>query len=236
MKILACAAFVSALSIAPAQADLTIVQNVEGAGPVGTSTMKIKGDKTRVESGPQVTTIIDGKSGEILTLFNYQKKFMRISAAQAKAAAELAMQPDEKGAPAVKPQLKASGKKETISGYETEEYTCEAPAFKGSYWIATKYPNAKAILQQLAATTPQNWNVAGKGMPDYRDFPGVPVRMRVSFSGKEIVTTLVSLKQDPLSDSEFIAPAGFEEAKMPDMDAMLGDKPATPKAASSPKQ
>ena len=225
----------SALSIACARADLTIVQNLEGAGPISTSTMKIKGGKARVEAGPQMTTIIDSATGEILTLLNDQKKFMRISAAQAKAAAELAMQPDGKGAPAAKPQLKPTGKKETINGYETQEYTCDAPAFKGSYWIATNYPDAKAILAQMAATTPQAWNVAGKGMPDYRDFPGMPIRMRVSFSGKEIVTTLTSVKQDTLPASEFIPPAGYEEVKLPNMDDMLRNKPATPKAAPSPK-
>lgn len=235
MKILACAAFVGIFSLAAAHADLTVVQNIEGAGPISASTMKIKGDKARIEAGPQMTTIIDGKSGEILTLLNDQKKFMRISAAQAKAAAEMAMQPEQKNAPAGKPQLKSSGKKETINGFETEEYLCDAPAFKGSYWIATKYPNAAAILQQMAATTPAAWNLAGKGMPDYRDFPGVPVRMRVLFSGKEIVTTLTSLKQDPLPDSDFIVPPGFEEVRMPNIDAMLGGKQPAPKAASSPK-
>lgn len=235
MKIPACLAVWSAFSLASAHADLTLVQSIEGGGPVTSSTMKIKGEKARIEAGPQITTIIDARSGEIVTLMNDQKKFMRISAAQAKAAAELAMQPEEKNAPAIKPQLKATGKKETINGYETEEYVCDAPAFKGSYWIATKYPNAAAILQQMAATTPQAWNVAGKGMPDYRDFPGVPIRMRVSFSGKEIVTTLTSLKENPLPDSDFATPAGFKEMKMPSLDAMLGAKPAAPKAAPSPK-
>ncbi len=235
MKILVRALVLQFLFLLPARADLTIVQTVEGAGPVTTSTMKIKGDKARVEAGPQITTIIDGKSGEILTLLNDQKKFLRISAAQAKAAAEMAMQPDQKGAPATKPELKATGKKETINGYETEEYICDAAAFKGSYWIATKYPDAPAILAQMAATTPQAWNVAGKGMPDYRDFPGVPMRMRVSFAGKEIVTTISAIKKDPLPASAFLPPAGFEETKMPNMDALLGTKPPAPPAAPSPR-
>ena len=235
MNFLLRTALLSALLITCARADLTIVQNLEGAGPISTSTMKIKGDKVRVEAGAKMTTIIDGTTGEILNLLNDQKKFMRISAAQAKAAAELAMQPDEKGVPAARPQLKPTGKKEAINGYETQEYTCDAPAFKGSYWIATNYPDAKAILAQMAATTPQAWNVAGKGMPDYRDFPGMPIRMRVSFSGKEIVTTLTSVKQDPLPASDFVPQAGYEEVKLPNMEDMLRNKPATPKAAPSPK-
>jgi hypothetical protein len=235
VKIFACAALAHALFLLNARADLTIVQRVEGGGPVTEMTMKIKGGKARIDASPQMTTIIDSKSGEILTLMNEQKKFIRISASQAKAAAEMATQPDEKDAPAIKPQLKPTGKKETINGYETEEYSCEAPAFKAAYSISTKYPDSAAILKELAATTPQAWNVAGKGMPDYRDFPGMPLRTRVSFSGREIVTTLVSVKQDPLAESDFIPPAGFEEMKMPNMDAMLGGKPPAPRAAPSPK-
>lgn len=227
-------ACLSLLCLTCARADLTIVQNVSGAASIAASVTKIKGGKARVEAGPQMTTLIDSKTGEILTLLNDQKKFIRISANQAKAAAELATQSDDKSAPAAKPQLKPTGKKETINGYETREYTCEAPAFKGSYWIATNYPDAKAILAQMAATTPQSWNVAGTGMPDYRDFPGLPMRIRVSFNGKEIVTTLASVKQDPLPASDFIPPADFEEVKMPAMDTMLGN-PAPPKAAPSPR-
>lgn len=232
MKMCTCAAFLWAISFGAAQADLTIVQNVEGGGPVAAMTMKIKGGKARIEAGPQMTTIIDSKSGDLLTLMNDQKKFVRLSAAQAKAAAAMAMEPDVKGAPPARPQLKPTGKKETINGYETEEYICEAPAFKGSYWISSQYPDAAAILKQMAATTPAAWNVAGKGMPDYRDFPGIPLRTRINFSGKEIVTNLVSIKQTALPESDFVVPPGFEEMAMPNLDALLGGKAAKPTPAS----
>lgn len=234
MKIFACGALLFAAFVLPLRADLTLVQHVDGAGPVSEMTIKIKGGKARVETGPQVTTIIDSQSGEILNLMNEQKKFMRISASQAKAAAEMAMSPEDKKAPATKPQLKPTGKKEIINGYETAEYTCDAPAFKATYWIAPNYPNAAAIVKELQAMTPQAWGVAGKGMPDYRDFPGVPLRTRISVGGKDITTDLVSIKQDPLSAADFIPPAGFEEIKMPSMESLLNRKP-TAKPAASPK-
>ncbi len=235
MKLVTCTALLCSFSFCAAQADLTIVQNVEAGGPMASMTLKIKGDKARIEAGPQITTIIDSKSGDLLTLMNDQKKFVRVSAAQAKAAGEMAMEPGENGAPSGRPQLKPSGKKEIINGYETEEYVCEAPAFKGSYWISSKYPDAPAILKQLAATTPAAWNLAGKGMPDYRDFPGIPLRTRINFSGKEIVTDLVSIKQTALPDSEFVVPPGFEEMKIPNLDTLLGGKSSKPKPATSSK-
>jgi hypothetical protein len=232
---LATLSLLTAFLVSGARADLTLVQNVEGAGPIGTMTIKIKGQKARIEATSDVTTIIDGQSGEMINLMNDQKKFIRINASQAKAVAEMAVQPDKKNAPAVKPQLKPTGHKETINGYETEEYVCEAPAFTANYWISTQYPNSAAIVKQLQAMTPQAWNIAGTGMPDYRDFPGLPLRSRVSFNGKDIVSTLVSVKEDLLADSEFITPAGFSEIKMPNIDALLKGKPAAPKTARSPK-
>src|ERR1043165_7565935 len=45
---------------------------------------------------------------------------------------------------------KATGKKETISGYETEEYVSDSPKFHASYWVATKYPDYAKILDQMA--------------------------------------------------------------------------------------
>jgi hypothetical protein len=81
--------FVAALLPLTARADLTIVQNVEGGGPVSEITIKLKGDKARMEAA-QMTTIMDGKTGEVLTLMNAQKKFVRISGDKAKAIAEMA--------------------------------------------------------------------------------------------------------------------------------------------------
>src|SRR5438876_753678 len=71
-----------------ARGDLTIVQKVEGAGQNGDVTVKIKGDKERIDAPSQPTRIIDGKTGEMTDLMNEKKSFVRISAEQMKAAAE----------------------------------------------------------------------------------------------------------------------------------------------------
>src|SRR5437588_4339990 len=71
-----------------ARADLTLVQKVEGAGQNGDVTVKIKGDKERIDAPSQPTRIIDGKTGEMTDLMNEKKSFIRISAEQMKAAAE----------------------------------------------------------------------------------------------------------------------------------------------------
>ena len=63
-------------------------------------------------------------------------------------------------------------------------------------------------------------------MLDYRDFPGLPLRTIVKTSGKEIISTVTSIKQDPLSEAEFSVPKDFQELKVPNLQEMLSEKPS----------
>lgn len=217
--------FVAALLPLTARADLTIVQNVEGGGPISEITIKLKGDKARMEAA-QMTTIMDGKTGEVLTLMNAQKKFVRISGDKAKAIAEMASKYSGTTASTEKPKLTATGRKETVNGFETEEYVWETPKLKASYWIAPKYPDGAAIIKQLQAATPTLWNDIAKGMLDYHDLPGIALRTKIKLGNKDITSTIVSIKQDPLSDADFTVPEDFQELKIPNVPDMPRDKSA----------
>ena len=227
------------------RADLTILQRVEGLGPASEMTIKIKGDKVRMEISPKVTTIFDGKTGEMTNLMNDEKTVVRISADKMKAAAEMITKFSPKKAAAEKPKLVATGQRETLNGYETEQYFYEGPDFKATYWIALKYPDGPDILKQLQAIKSEAWTTANTKLPDYRDFPGLPLRTRmvvkkgtttgeqgaVADRGTEITSTITSVKQDLLSDSEFAIPKDFKEVEMPDI---FGGKSAAP--AVSPRR
>src|ERR1700737_3448845 len=80
------------LALPWARADLTLVQSVEGSSGSNEMTMKLKGDKMRIDVSPQVTTIIDAKTGEMINLMNDQKKVMRISGEKVRATMEMAQQ------------------------------------------------------------------------------------------------------------------------------------------------
>jgi hypothetical protein len=205
-----------------ARADFTIVQKVEGKGAANEMTMKIKGDKVRVEVNPKMTMIVDGKTGDTITLMNVQKKFLRISGDKAKAIAELANK--YSGVTAEKPKLTATGKKTTINGYEAEEYFGETKLFKATYWIAPSFPDSAAIMKQLQAVIPAAWNDLAKGMMDYRDLPGFPLRTQVKTNESEITSTVTAIKRDLLSDAEFLVPTDFQELKIPNMQ-ISGDNP-----------
>ena len=205
-------AFATTLSV---RGDLTIVQKVEGPGQDGETTVKIKGDKERIDSPSQPSRIIDGKSGEMTDLLTQRKTFVRISAAQMKAAAETIskFEDGKEAAPAQK--LTPTGKKETINGYETEEFTYQTRQFTASFWVATKYPDAAGILKEMQAPFTGAWKPSNMGMPDYTDFPGLPLKTVISIGDNKVTTTITSIKKDPINASEFDVPKDFEELKKP---------------------
>src|SRR4051812_35553895 len=123
MKSLFLSGVVGLLLLATARGDLTITQQTEGAPGMREIVIKIKGDKTRVEMGSQMTMIVDGKTGDVNTLMTDKKQVMHMSGDKAKAMAEMMKQFSKSGA--AKPALVPTGKKETVSGYEAEEYKVE---------------------------------------------------------------------------------------------------------------
>src|SRR6266403_5400501 len=200
--------------VGSARADLTIVQKVEGPGQNGEITVKIKGDKERMDAPSQPTRIIDGKTGEMTDLLNEKKSFIRISAQQMKAAAETINKFDAGKQPSPR-KLTPTGKKETINGYETEEFVYETPQFKASFWVATKYPEAADILKQMQAPISGAWKPSNMGMPDYTAFHGLPLKTVISVGDNKVVTTIMSIKKDSVSAADFDIPKDFQELKRP---------------------
>ena len=52
-------------------------------------TIKIKSEKARIDASPQLTTIFDGKTGEVINLLNDQKTVVRISPGKLKAVTDM---------------------------------------------------------------------------------------------------------------------------------------------------
>jgi hypothetical protein len=84
----------------------------------------------------------------------------------------------------------------------------------------------------LQAINPDVWKTSTQ-MPDYRDFPGLPIKTLLSIGGNQITTTLTAVKQDPLSDADFTIPKDYQEMKLPDMSSLLQQN-ATPPPATAP--
>jgi hypothetical protein len=270
MKIIFHSLVLTAFIILPVRADLTIVYSTmvqpahhtekQQATPTAVAaatnmTIKVKGDKARIDASPQITAIFDGRTGELINLLNDQKTIVRIPPDKMRAIADMLNQFSNNKANSNKPRLTPSGQRETINGYDTEQYSYEGPDFKATYWIAPNYPNGAAVLAQLQSIKSELWDAANTKMPDFRDFPGLPIRMCMtvgknkpadehgakknqaeehgaSASGHpiEITSTLTGVSLDSIADSEFTVPANFRETKLPD----IFNKNASPTISPNP--
>jgi hypothetical protein len=232
MKPVLLSCFAGLIFLTAARADLTITQKAEGTPGMSEVIIKIKGDKTRVEINPQVAMIIDSKTGDVSTIMTDKKQVMRLSGDRAKAMAEMMSQFNKNAS--AKPKLVPTGKKETISGYEAEEYKLEGGSMPATYWLTTKYPDYASILKQLQQTKPSSWDPSKMGMPGYNELPGLPMRVAVGAPDQgTITTTITSIKNDPLSDDEFVVPKDFQQIEMPDFSKLQQQQP---QPAASPAE
>jgi len=201
---------------AGANADYVITQTVENAGQTENITLKLKGGKCRVDATEQSSAIMDSNTGETVVLIHPQKAFIKISkeqmVAQAKAMKDMLGKQGDNPATV---ELKPTGKKETINGYETEEYTYDLNGVHNTVAIDKTFKNYQPLVTAL-------YNVQnGPGMEAFRPlalppdkFPGMPIRTTVEVMGQRVVTTLGSVQETSLSDADFAIPEGYNELQM----------------------
>jgi len=199
------------------RADLTLTQKVDAAGTTGEMTIKFKGDKIRIDPAPQLSMITDSKTGDTVTLMHGEKKAMRISGDKMKAAAEMVKKLTPANAAEQKAKLTPLGRKETVNGIPTEIFTADTAVGKATYYIAMNYPDGPAIIQEMKAAQPSAFANSGSNIPDFRDLPGVPVKIEMDTAKGHVVMMLISAKRDPIPNSVFDVPANYTDMKMPDL-------------------
>jgi hypothetical protein len=98
----------------------------------------------------------------------------------------------------------------------TEVFTVDTSVGKATYYIAMNYPDGPAIIQEMKAAQPSAFANSGTNIPDFRDLPGVPVKIEMDTPRGHVVMTLISAKRDPIPNSVFDVPANYTDMKMPD--------------------
>ena len=212
------------VSVCSLHADVVLVQKVEGIGLGKSSemTIKIKGDKMRTDVSPDISTIMDMNSGDTTTLMHSQKMFMQISADATKQLMDQMQKMRGKlkakeEAPTGPVSLNATGKHESVNGYDTEIYISNIGSMKVTYWIAKDFPNAeklRVVFNQLQKSTMVQL-ARGMGQTPV-DFPGIPVKTEMNTpDGRKITSTVVSVQEQPVDDAEFSVPTGYQAMAMP---------------------
>jgi hypothetical protein len=115
------------------------------------------------------------------------------------------------------------------------EYVYETPDLKATYWIASKYPDGPAILKEMQSLKSEAWSADNAKMPEYRDFPGVPIKTVIAVGGNQITSTITSIKKDPLNDADFSVPKDFQEIKTPEIGNLPEENAKKPSPDSSAK-
>jgi len=202
-----------------ARADLTVVEELGGVGPKGqtmTATLKFKGSKLRMDVGKEISLLLSGTKGDLTTLIHQQKMAMPIPASMRDLAGQLA-QKQGVNTDGTDSKLTPTGKKETITGFDCEEYAGTIKGQKMSVWVTSEIPEYKEILAQMAAIAPEMQQYGG-GLGDKSDLNGFPMRTEVQTAdGGKFVSRVVSISRDPIADTEFVVPPGYRTMQIPQM-------------------
>jgi len=96
-------------------------------------------------------------------------------------------------------------------------------------------------MKEMKTAQPSALANSGTSIPDFRDLPGVPVKIEMDTVRGRVVMTLVAVKRDPIPNSEFSIPADYTDVKMPDIfggknppDNPAEKTPASPRVAPIP--
>ena len=202
-----------ALAAFAAKGDYIIKQRVETSGHVQQVVLKIKDAKARLDTD-QTSTIIDSNTGETTMLIHAQKVFLKIAAEQLKAQSEAvkSLMGDKGSQSPAEIELKPTGKKESINGYDTEEYMTNLNGADMSFFIAKSFPDYRKLIDAVDIIQ------KGPGMDIFRTmaippskYPGMPIRTEAKFLGHKVVVILESVQQSDLIDADFSVPADYKE-------------------------
>lgn len=196
-------------------AGLVLEQQISASNFTATATMKLHGDKMRLDqSNTGMSVIVDLKSRDSYTLLTnrtYVFKFgseVRWEMNEEQKYTHGTNEMDAPAAPAVD-----TGKTEVINGRPARIYH-----WSGAYghtmtlWVATDFPNYNGIRTELAKvdvfdeTGPHR-----NAQPALSTLPGMVVKSKNVFKGREATITLISAKIEPVDPALFEIPPGYTQ-------------------------
>ena len=204
------------LTASSALADLMVTQKMEQDSQPGATTlmtMKIKDEKVRMDVDKKFSTIVNVKSGDMQNLMHEQKMVMTVPGAMAKALQQ-SIPKSETADQQLEPP-KPTGKKEVIAGFECEEHETTYNGSKIHIWVTKNLPSAEKAMADLAKISAEA-NPFGNLMQEQK-LSGFPMRTVMEMPGGagKTTVTVVALSEDPLPESDFKPPSGYQTMQMP---------------------
>jgi hypothetical protein len=207
--ILALAAFFAIASAAHADYEIRISISSPDKPQSKEYVTKFKEGRIRTELDEDNAMISDQKTGMRMMLRTKTKQATDMSALMQ------SMQIDPaKDKP--KPKPVPTGRKESVAGYEAEEFTYDlSDDTKISIWIAKNYPKDKAEV--LMALYQASGSRAFATLPDLTALPGPIIRSVVKdkSGAMEIDSVIKSVTETTIDAKEFEVPADYTVKKLP---------------------
>jgi len=194
-------------------ADMVITEFVEVSSRNITMTLKIKGDKIRMDSSPQMSTITDTTTGDTITILHATKSYMKISKATME---QLKTVKNQASSPKEKPELVDTGKSEKVRNFNTELYTLDTPTSHFRFWATKDIPNYAAVQEQLRKFRAMSTlGPVATSAPDTGEMQGMVVKTEIVSKEHTMTITVLSAEEKPIDDAEMAPPAGYTEVSMP---------------------
>ena len=178
--------------------------------------MRVKGDRFRLDlpggpTGP-VSTIMNVKTGETITLFHQRKFSIARVGEKPKRPVETPTAP-----PGVDPPKPgATGIMERVGAYDAEIYTLSEAESKETLWVAKSFPHFRSITKDLRRVSKASTGGINRaGTLDLTALPGMVVKREKKRGGQKMTITLTGVTQGPLEDSVFDIPAGYKSVAPP---------------------
>ena len=209
------------LAAAPcSRADLTLEQDMDGGPQNGKIVMRVKGEKFRLDmpggTAGSVSTIVDIKSGDTITLLHEKKIAIARSGAELKQAQEAkagGADPSKKVDP---PKPQPANRTERIGEYDADVYTLSQDDTTETLWIVNNFPHFPAIREDLLRLSQASaGGIHRAGTLDVATLPGMVVKRQKERGGKKMTITLTNVSQGAIEDSEFERPEDYKAVTPP---------------------
>lgn len=199
------------------RADLVIEQHVSGAGRESDMTLRIKDGQMRGDLTKEISVIAGKPDGASYTLMHEQKRYLRMSKEQLQ---EMRKQVPDATVEAGSAKLEATGKKEKVGEFETEIYTWKVGKIDARYWVAPGYPNHQAINAELDKVQQSSLGSLAQGLtPKMSEFPGLVVQTELKMGEDKVLSTIKSVKDEPVDPKVFEVPSDYTEVNIPEQTA-----------------
>jgi len=184
------------------RADIIVQQKLESTGQNGTLILKMKDDNIRTDMPSDrlgtISLIQNLTTGDKIFMVPSQKRAKRQPAGNLPVGGEC-------------PQLVDTGKTEKVGNYNAEIYTwTNHQDMGGVVWVAPDhpdYPRFKSLMQKLHAS--HAWQMVRTTQPDLSLLPGLVVKSKKETPEGELITTFISIKEEPVAAADFQIPADY---------------------------